>query len=65
MKPHKLCCPQQHTCALASIITMYTTEELIFLVVSFIKTKSYVQVQRAFLAHFKCSYRKKPSRRVI
>ncbi len=65
MKPRNLCCPQQHACALASIVTMYTTEERIFLLASFIETKSYGQVQRAFLAHFKCSYRKKPSRRVI
>ncbi len=52
-------------CALASIVTMYTTKERIFLVAPFIETKSYVQVQRAFLAHFKRSYRKKPSRCVI
>ncbi len=61
MKPHNLCWPQEHACALASIITMHTTEERIFLVASFIETKSYVQVQHAFLAHFKGSYRKKPS----
>ncbi len=65
MKLRNLCWPQQHACALASIVTMYTTEERIFLVASFIETKSYVQVQRAFLAHFKCSYHKKPSRCVI
>ncbi len=65
MKTRHLCWPQQHAYALASIVTMYTTEERIFLVASFIKTKSYVQVQCAFLAHFKCSYRIKPSRRVI
>ncbi len=64
MKPRNLCWPQQHKCALANIFTMYTTKERIFLVTLFIEMKSYVQVQRVFLAHFKCSYRKKLSRRV-
>ncbi len=63
MKPHNLCWPQQWACA--RIVAMYTAEECIFLVTSFIEMKSYVPVQRAFLAHFKCSYRKKPSRLVI
>ncbi len=65
MKPHNLCWPQQHACVLATIVTMFTAEERIFLVASFIEMKIYVQVQRAFLAHFKGSYHKKPSRRVI
>ncbi len=65
MKPRNLCWLQQHACALASIVTKYTTKERIFLVVSFVETKSYVQVQHAFLAHFKCNYRKKTSRRVM
>ncbi len=65
MKLRNLCWPQQHPCTFASIITMYTTEERIFLVALFIETKSYVQVQHPFLAHFKSGYHKKPNRRVI
>ncbi len=44
---------------------MYATEERIFLVKNYYKTKSIVTVQREFKMHFKCLHRKIPARSVI